>query len=943
MALAAIFNQTQTSLANHKKNCVNLYKIHVEAAGQVESNSKVTVKLVGEEAFARSFLDMVSRALVVKKGVASADRIVKFVGAYVKFINEKAGKRAAQMPPEVDEDEDTFVSRFVTRILKWVMQGFLAKDKNVRYRSLFIVSEMVLWLGELDMDLYEELRENLIQRLCDKETAIRAQCVIALARLSATEDPSELEEGAKSILELLTESLLYDAEKEVRRTALIHIPLTLATIDVLLSCSRDVDLFTRKLLYSTVLFSKLDNPRSLTLVQREKVIKDGLGDREGTVRASASKLIMKWFNMLLDDVNNNQTETWQGDDGGIMKALIRFLELFDVVGSEQIALDALNAIFVLKPEYLDIITFSDEYWTELTPESAVLAHAFVINSQGTVRAEEAGLPVVTAFAFHIQSLYNKLLDKLNIAETAEEAELDDDVTESLEDLHKIASILSSILSIAAGLDYGDEIGRRKTVSVIKDMLTHPGLPLDLIDPCMEVMRAMLPSERDFIRVMVEIVIDLRDEDEEEPVDAEISASFSDASQPTLQRERSFKRSRNREEMSQEAREAADLIDIRCLMLCNAVLERVNGSFEDNSTLQGILDDLIIPSVQRREFILREKALTGLGLCSLIAKKMALGSFQLFSNECLRSPDPIRVTVLRVIFDLILMYETEFFGKSEEMDSRLTTFLLSIMEAELGKNEPSPEILAILCIGFSKFLLLGVVDDPKMLLCLLVAYVSPDTVGNQEVRQCLSFFFMRYSTAHPRNKTRLQSIFISAFDTILRMNESLDDGQTMVAPEKMGEMLLSWTDPHLVLTDTYSDRAEHLDSIKDTHANVVINILLELYSSERSENELKLLCHLLNQPMYWPKDLDSKTIHMINLLLNNHEKQCPFEVSATTKLFERFKIRFKKLYLKQLEEINPGRYVHDDEVLNLYEAINTEVPESDGEMGSWSPLRKEMLK
>lgn len=63
------------------------------------------------------------------------------------------------------------------------------------------------------MDLYEELRENLIQRLCDKETAIRAQCVIALARLSATEDPSELEEGAKSILELLTESLLYDAEK----------------------------------------------------------------------------------------------------------------------------------------------------------------------------------------------------------------------------------------------------------------------------------------------------------------------------------------------------------------------------------------------------------------------------------------------------------------------------------------------------------------------------------------------------------------------------------------------------------------------------------------------------------------------------------------------------------------------------------------------------------
>jgi len=46
--------------------------------------------------------------------------------------------------------------------------------------------------------------------------------------------------------------------------------------------------------------------------------------------------------------------------------------------------------------------------------------------------------------------------------------------------------------------------------------------------------------------------------------------------------------------------------------------------------------------------------------------MAMGSFELFSNECLRAPDSIRVIVLRVVFDLMLMYEGEFFGKSEEM-------------------------------------------------------------------------------------------------------------------------------------------------------------------------------------------------------------------------------------------------------------------------------------
>lgn len=100
---------------------------------------------------------------------------------------------------------------------------------------------------------------------------------------------------------------------------------------------------------------------------------------------------------------------------------------------------------------------------------------------------------------------------------------------------------------------------------------------------------------------------------------------------------------------------------------------------------------------------------------------------------MRAPDPIRVIVLRVIFDLIVMYEREFFGKSAEMvcfpfadlelrsnitnspfqDSKLVAFFLSIMETELGKDESCPEVLAVLCIGFSKFLLLGIVDDPKV--------------------------------------------------------------------------------------------------------------------------------------------------------------------------------------------------------------------------------------
>lgn len=88
--IAAIFDQAQLTLANHRKNCVALYKLHQQAAAVTQpSKNNNVIKLVGERAFGDSFVDMINRVLVTKKGPATADRIVKFVGSYVKFMNEK--------------------------------------------------------------------------------------------------------------------------------------------------------------------------------------------------------------------------------------------------------------------------------------------------------------------------------------------------------------------------------------------------------------------------------------------------------------------------------------------------------------------------------------------------------------------------------------------------------------------------------------------------------------------------------------------------------------------------------------------------------------------------------------------------------------------------------------------------------------------------------------
>lgn len=89
-AIPKTFEQAQNTSANHQKNFIALHKIHLDAAAKTEIIREGDgIKLVGERAFEDCFIDMVNRVLVVKKGVGVADRTVKFVAGYIKFLNAK--------------------------------------------------------------------------------------------------------------------------------------------------------------------------------------------------------------------------------------------------------------------------------------------------------------------------------------------------------------------------------------------------------------------------------------------------------------------------------------------------------------------------------------------------------------------------------------------------------------------------------------------------------------------------------------------------------------------------------------------------------------------------------------------------------------------------------------------------------------------------------------
>ena len=126
--IGAHFQDAQHTLANHRKNAVSLFRIHAACAAVTEQTERGT-RLVGEKAFNEALFSCIDRVLVRKKGDVFADRAQRFVSAYVSHAQEHFRTLATRAGES--EDADTPATRLVTILLKHLLKGFHAKDKNL--------------------------------------------------------------------------------------------------------------------------------------------------------------------------------------------------------------------------------------------------------------------------------------------------------------------------------------------------------------------------------------------------------------------------------------------------------------------------------------------------------------------------------------------------------------------------------------------------------------------------------------------------------------------------------------------------------------------------------------------------------------------------------------------------------------------------------------------
>lgn len=675
----AVFADAQKSNTGHRKLVINLRKIQ-EACCYEQLPSKKAQKEYDfdEDEFNSEIVRCVLRVLVVKKSETVGDRIVKFLGLFLRVASEKGESKKLRRYDfalihlsdnqiAVAEQDGTALpetpsSRLVTVILSTLLQLLATKDKVVRFRATQITAHIINTLDTLDDNMFHLLRLALLKRIHDKEASVRMHAIYGLSRLAAEldeeqeDEDSDDEDAGSGVLEKLLNALQNDPSAEVRRALLLNLPLTPSTLPYLLERARDQDAATRRALYSRLL-PALGDFRHLSLTHREKLLRWGLRDRDDTVRKATARLFReRWIEDCagLPAASSPAPEDSQDKDGKkkpgpvqaadpSLDALLELLERIDVTNSGitgGVALEAMREFWDGRPDYRDYVTFDTEaFWSDLTPESVFVARTFndYCRAKGTeedgrlIDLLEIKMPEVTKFGFLLEQQINGLI--VCVREAASGGPDGDGDEEKEEESVQREFIVEQMLHMALSFDYSDEVGRRKMFGLMREALAMPELPEESTKLCTEVLRLVCgddgngKGESEFCGIVLEAIAEVHDtimsddmdKDKSEDAEESFHSAKSELSEGALSRKAKRADDDDVEMIDEEKAIREIMVNMKCLHIAQCMLQNVQCDLEQNMHLVTMLNNLVVPAVRSQEAPIRERGLVCLGLCCLLGK------------------------------------------------------------------------------------------------------------------------------------------------------------------------------------------------------------------------------------------------------------------------------------------------------------------------------------
>ncbi|XP_027178343.1 condensin complex subunit 3 isoform X1 [Coffea eugenioides] len=744
--IARVFDGTRTSHATHTRKLKELFTLFLSSASPGK--------------FFTAFSETLAPLFDFSRRTASAERIIKFVAAFATFRSEKNINAL-----EIDE--------FLERFLRFLLVASTAANKTSRHRACQIISEIIMRLPddtEVSNELWDEVIEHMKLRVNDKVPAVRTFAVRALSRFLSDSENSD-------ILELFVDKLPSEQNPDVRKTIVLSLPPSNATLAAIIDCALDVSESVRKAVYC-VLASKFPL-QSLSIKLRTTILQRGLADRSAAV-------VKECLNLIKDDW---LPKFCNGDPVELLKYLD--VETYEEVGESVICAILKEGLVNLEDvKSLHEFSTSDGETTGgplkhdiqlMEPEVALYWRIVCkhLQMEAQVKGSDAAMTMGAESAVYAAeaSDSNDLLDRVLTASVSEYVEL---VKAHLTAGSNYRFASRQLLLLGEMFDFSDATNRKVAGELVQELLHKPldhekdendndivigdGINLggdkDWASAVSKFVRQVHAALGEFEEVVLTVVAELV--------------------QPCRERTADYKEW------------------LHCLAVTGLLLE----SARSYHLLQGkaiepaeILHSLLLPGAKHAHFDVQRAAIRCLGLFGLLERKPCEDLVKQLRFSFIKGPSSITIMSSKAMLDLGLWHGPHEVDKamnqdvtsqfkdqkvdfssinwcdaSENLHIGMLDMLYWVMErnciSDFVESDEIEFVQAVLAEGFAKILLLSekypnadASSHPLLLGKLIGLFFSSDSKDHLRLKQCLSVFFDHYPSLSANHKKCLSKAFI----------------------------------------------------------------------------------------------------------------------------------------------------------------------------------------
>ena len=240
--------------------------------------------------FFNTFYVIFSNTLLVFKREPAAERLVEFVAKFsLSCLAERNEEEEDEDSSSSSDDEE---SSFTKLLVAKLVSMHQAKDKAVRFRICQLLAKLTAAVADDGMRHFptsslDSIVDAMLVRLHDKVAVTRAHAVQVLARVN---DPSQAD---SPIVTALLWSMENDPSPDVRRAVIVHIPISCASLPVVMGRTKDINKNVRRAAFLAL--SEKCSIKYFTIKQRLQLLQSGLNDRCPAVKEACVRgLLRSW-------------------------------------------------------------------------------------------------------------------------------------------------------------------------------------------------------------------------------------------------------------------------------------------------------------------------------------------------------------------------------------------------------------------------------------------------------------------------------------------------------------------------------------------------------------------------------------------------------------------------------------------------------------------------